>query len=76
MELAAAVFEAMGRPPNVEFIDMPDDLRRNYQYFTQADIAKLLESGYRNPIAPLRAAVADYIKNYLAPGKSLSAEYS
>jgi ADP-L-glycero-D-manno-heptose 6-epimerase len=74
MELAAAVFEAMGRPQKIEFIEMPDDLRRNYQYFTQADIGKLRESGYRDPITPLQAAVADYIKNYLVPGKSLSAE--
>jgi ADP-L-glycero-D-manno-heptose 6-epimerase len=76
LELAAAVFGAMDRPPNVEFIDMPDDLRRNYQYFTQADIGKLRESGYHNPITPLPAAVADYIKNYLAPGKSLSTDGS
>jgi ADP-L-glycero-D-manno-heptose 6-epimerase len=74
MELAAAVFEAMDRPQKVEFIEMPNDLRQNYQYFTQADIGKLRESGYRDPITPLQAAVADYIKNYLVPGKSLSAE--
>jgi ADP-L-glycero-D-manno-heptose 6-epimerase len=72
LELAAAVFAAMGRPQKIEFIEMPDDIRRNYQYFTQADIGKLRESGYNNPITPLPAAVADYIKNYLVPGKSLS----
>ena len=72
VELATAVFDPLGRPPKIEFIEMPDDIRRNYQYFTQADIGKLREAGYRKLVTPLRDAVADYVKNYLVPGKALS----
>jgi len=72
IELATAVFEALGQRPNIDFIEMPADIRPNYQYFTRADIGKLRESGYRQPVTSLREAVADYVKNYLAPGKSLS----
>jgi ADP-L-glycero-D-manno-heptose 6-epimerase len=74
IELATAVFQALGKQPDIEFIEMPMEIRPNYQYFTQADIGKLRESGYGQTITPLRAAVADYVKNYLAPGKSLSPE--
>jgi ADP-L-glycero-D-manno-heptose 6-epimerase len=74
IDLATAVFDALGRSPKIEFIEMPDDVRRNYQYFTQADIGKLRKSGYDKPITPLRDAVADYLKNYLAVDKSLSPE--
>jgi len=74
IELANAVFEAVGKQPDIEFIEMPVEIRPNYQYFTQADIGKLRESGYGRPVTPLRDAVADYVKNYLVPGKSLSPE--
>ena len=72
IELVTAVFDALGRPPKIDFIEMPDDVRQNYQYFTQADIGKLRDSGYDKPITPLRDAVADYLKNYLMVGKLLS----
>jgi ADP-L-glycero-D-manno-heptose 6-epimerase len=70
-ELARAVFAALGRPPRIEYIEMPDAIREHYQYFTQANIGKLRAAGYRDPITPLDDAVRDYVVNYLVPGKSL-----
>ena len=67
----AAIFAALGRPPAIEFIDMPAALRDKYQYFTQAKIAKLRETGYSRPLTALGTAVADYVRNYLVPGKRL-----
>jgi ADP-L-glycero-D-manno-heptose 6-epimerase len=71
VELAHAVFAAMGAKPQIEFIDMPDVLRGKYQYFTQADIAKLRQTGYTGPRFSLEEAVNDYVKDYLLPGKHL-----
>ncbi len=71
LTLAGAIFKALGREPRIEFIDMPDVLRSKYQYYTKADIAKLRASGYDRPITPLADAVADYVGNYLVPGKRL-----
>ena len=67
VDLANAVFAALGKPANIRFIDMPEDLRARYQYFTQADIGRVRESGYATPITPLADAVGDYVKNYLVP---------
>jgi ADP-L-glycero-D-manno-heptose 6-epimerase len=69
--LADAIFAALGRPPNIEFIEMPEILRAKYQYYTKADISKLRASGYSRAITPLREAVADYVGNYLVPDKRL-----
>lgn len=70
-ELAAAVFAALGRSPRIEYIEMPENIRDQYQYFTQADIGKLRAAGYTEPITPLEDAVRDYVVNYLLPGKTL-----
>ncbi len=69
LTLAQAIFAALGKEPNIEFIDMPAILREKYQYFTQADIAKLRGSGYDKPVTPLPDAVRDYVQNYLVPSK-------
>jgi ADP-L-glycero-D-manno-heptose 6-epimerase len=71
LTLAGAIFGALGKEPKIEFIDMPEALRAKYQYYTKADISKLRASGYDRPITPLANAVADYVKNYLVPGKRL-----
>jgi len=64
-DLVKAVFAAMGKKPNIEYIDMPESIRNQYQYFTQADIAKLRSTGYKTPITPLESAIKDYVQNYL-----------
>lgn len=67
-DLAAAVFAAMGRKPDIEYIDMPDALRDRYQYHTEADITRLRQAGYAAPMTSLEDGVADYVKNHLMPG--------
>jgi ADP-L-glycero-D-manno-heptose 6-epimerase len=67
-ELAQAVFAALGREPHVQYVEMPESIRDKYQYFTQADIQKLLSTGYHRSITPLNDAVRDYVVNYLMPG--------
>jgi ADP-L-glycero-D-manno-heptose 6-epimerase len=71
LTLANAIFAALGRPPKIEFIDMPEALRAKYQYYTKADISKLRASGYDRPITPLSDSVGDYVRNYLVPDKRL-----
>lgn len=66
-ELAHALSSAMGKPPRIEYVDMPATLRDKYQYFTQASIQKLLASGYTTPITSLSDSVGDYVLQYLAP---------
>lgn len=69
--LATSIFSALGRKPQIEFIEMPEVLRGKYQYFTKADISKLRKTGYSNPVTPLSEAVRDYVQNYLTTGKKL-----
>jgi ADP-L-glycero-D-manno-heptose 6-epimerase len=64
-DLANAVFTAMGRPNNIEYIDTPLDIRDKYQYYTQANMNKLSEAGYKAVFTSLEAGVADYINVYL-----------
>ena len=71
-ELACAVFAALGREPRVEYIDMPESIRDKYQYFTRANIGKLLATGYDLPFTSLEDAVRDYIANYLVPGRTIA----
>jgi ADP-L-glycero-D-manno-heptose 6-epimerase len=71
LSLAHALFSALHVAPRIEFIDMPDELRGKYQYFTRADITKLRRSGYTRPLTRLEDAVRDYVQNYLLPDRSL-----
>jgi ADP-L-glycero-D-manno-heptose 6-epimerase len=69
--LARAVFSAMDRPVSIEYIDMPESIRATYQYLTCADTSKIRSAGYSEPVTPVEVAVADYVRNYLVPGKKL-----
>ncbi len=69
--LAGAVFNAMNRMIDIEYIDMPDSIRNTYQYLTCAETSKIRSAGYSKPVMPVEEAVADYIRNYLVPGKRL-----
>jgi ADP-L-glycero-D-manno-heptose 6-epimerase len=71
LELTGALFAAMGRAPQVTFIDMPESIRAKYQYHTQADIAKLRAAGYTAPVTPLAEAVGDYVRGYLVGDRRL-----
>jgi ADP-L-glycero-D-manno-heptose 6-epimerase len=61
LDLARAVFAAMGRPEQIEFIDTPPDLRATYQYFTEAPMGRLRSAGYALDPASLEAGVRQYV---------------
>jgi ADP-L-glycero-D-manno-heptose 6-epimerase len=63
--LARAVFQAMQRPEQIEYIPMPEALRGRYQYRTQADITKLRTAGYQKPFHTLEEGIADYVGQFL-----------
>lgn len=67
-DLGHAVFKAMGQEPMIEYIDMPDDIRNQYQYFTQADMKKLKKAGCPVKFSSLEDSVSDYVKGYLSQG--------
>ncbi len=69
--LAAAVFSAMGKSVNIEYIEMPESIRDSYQYLTCADTSKIIAAGYRDPVISVEDAVYDYVRNYLVPGKRI-----
>jgi len=71
LDLANALFAALGRPPRIEFVEMPENIRNQYQYFTCADISKLRSTGYQKLTTTLEEAVRDYTVNYLLPHKRL-----
>ncbi|HEY2976310.1 MAG TPA: ADP-glyceromanno-heptose 6-epimerase [Pyrinomonadaceae bacterium] len=67
-DLAMAVFAALDRRSNINFIEMPEGLRDKYQYFTQAEVTKLREGGeYRKEFTSLEDGIEDYVRNYLVP---------
>lgn len=67
-DLAEAVFAAAGKPPKIQYIDMPETLREKYQYFTEADIGKLRAAGYDKPFTELEDGIRHYVQNYLVRG--------
>ena len=64
-DLGCAVFSALNKSPNIEFIEMPESLRAKYQYFTEAKMDKLRAVGYDKPFYSLEEGVRDYVQNYL-----------
>ena len=64
-DLVTATFNAMDIETNIEYIDMPNQLRDKYQYYTQAEMNKLNQAGYSAPFQSLEEGVSDYVKNYL-----------
>lgn len=69
-DVANALFSAVGKPTNIDYIDMPENIRDKYQYFTQADMDKLFACGYQRAFTPLEDAIKDYAK-YLHDNKRL-----
>jgi ADP-L-glycero-D-manno-heptose 6-epimerase len=64
-EMIESMFAALGRPPNIEYIDMPVSIRDSYQYFTQASMENLQRAGYNAGFTPLAAAVKRYVGDFL-----------
>ena len=65
LDLTKAVFKALGKPEQIEFIDTPADIRDKYQYFTEAKIEKLKVVGYSRVFITLEKGVIDYVRDHL-----------
>jgi ADP-L-glycero-D-manno-heptose 6-epimerase len=64
-DLVKATFAGLDKDANIIFIDMPEDIRDKYQYFTEADMHKLRAAGYTREFYSLEKGVNDYVRNYL-----------
>jgi len=71
-DLVKAVFAAMGKEPNIEYIEMPEPIRNQYQYYTCADITKLRKAGCKQETTLLEEAIKDYVQNYLQKDRYLT----
>ena len=69
LDLAKGTFTALGKEPNIEFIDTPEDIRDKYQYFTEADMSKLKANGYSEDFYSLEEGIKDYVQEYLLKNK-------
>jgi ADP-L-glycero-D-manno-heptose 6-epimerase len=65
-DLVNATFSALHKPTQIEYIDMPEDIRDTYQYFTEAEMDKIRSAGYSQPFYSLEEGVKDYVVNYLS----------
>jgi ADP-L-glycero-D-manno-heptose 6-epimerase len=70
-DIARALFNAAGKNYNVEYIQMPENIREKYQYYTCADLTKLRKTGCTHQCMSLEDSVSDYVKNYLAKNEVL-----
>lgn len=68
-DLAANTFKVLDLEPKIGFIDTPEDIRDNYQYFTEANMQKLLNQGYSEGFMTLEEGVKDYVQNHLIGSK-------
>jgi len=68
LDLTKAVFKAVNKKAEIEFIDTPVDIRDKYQYFTEANMNKLKNIGYTKPFYSLEEGATDYVQNYLTDG--------
>jgi ADP-L-glycero-D-manno-heptose 6-epimerase len=69
LDLAKATFSAMNIDRDIEWINIPEDIRDKYQYFTEANMEKLRNAGYEKPFYSLEEGVDEYVKQYLLPHK-------
>jgi ADP-L-glycero-D-manno-heptose 6-epimerase len=68
-DLVKATYAGLDLPVNIHYIDMPEDIRDKYQYFTEAKMEKLRKAGYGESFYSLEDGVDDYVRNYLSKGK-------
>jgi ADP-L-glycero-D-manno-heptose 6-epimerase len=62
VDLAKALFSAIGKETNIEWMDTPEKFRAGYQYFTEADMTKMKKAGYNEPFLSIEEGVAKYVK--------------
>lgn len=65
-DLVKSTFAGLDLQPQIEYIDIPEDIRDKYQYFTEATMDKLRTAGYSAAFYSLENGVDDYVRNYLA----------
>lgn len=63
--LAEAIFGALDRSVDIEYFDMPEEIRPNYQYFTEADLTKIRNAGYTDGLHSLEDGISDYVRSYM-----------
>ena len=68
-DLVTAIFKSLGKEPVIEYIDTPLDIRDKYQYFTEADMSKIRNAGYKEDFYSLEEGVETYVKNFLLDKK-------
>lgn len=68
-DLVKSTFRGMNLPQHIKYVDMPEDIRDKYQYFTEADMEKLRNAGYTDAFYSLSDGVKDYVVNYLSGDK-------
>lgn len=66
LDLSQALFKAVGKDAQIQWVDTPEKFRTGYQYFTQADMGKMKKAGYGEPFLPIEEGVALYVKWLLA----------
>ena len=70
-DMARAMCGALYRPTAIRYVEMPENLRNQYQYHTKADVTKLRRAGYDRPFTSLEDSINDYIRGFLAPDRHL-----
>jgi len=71
-QLVFAVFKSLGLKPNIEYIDMPQNIKNQYQYYTKAEMNKLYSSGYNKKVYDFDTAIDEYVKKYISQNKYLA----
>ncbi|MFI5262994.1 MAG: ADP-glyceromanno-heptose 6-epimerase [Candidatus Kapaibacterium sp.] len=69
-DLASALFASMNKEKRIKYVDMPENIRPAYQYFTQAEMGKLQKAGYAKSFTELENAVQDYVQGYLMQSRN------
>jgi ADP-L-glycero-D-manno-heptose 6-epimerase len=69
-DMIEAAYAAIGADPNIEYTDMPEQIRNTYQYFTQGDMERLLQAGYNGGFTTLEDAVGLYVREFLSQNKA------
>jgi ADP-L-glycero-D-manno-heptose 6-epimerase len=64
-ELVTALFKSIGKTINIEYVDLPSQLAEKYQYFTEANLARIISAGYKQSTSSLEYGIDDYVQNYL-----------
>jgi len=70
--LARAIFSSLDMTPDIVYVDMPGNIKNQYQYYTEANLDRLRNAGYNNKIMSIEDSVRDYVVNYLSMDKYLS----